>query len=445
MNREPKIIHGYPVKDYFIRMITKDIALQDCILDLLDNCIDGANREIQRLNSNRPVECKYEGFEATINFDKEYFSIKDNCGGISLDYAIDYAFHFGRRPDAPENAGRMIGIYGIGMKRAIFKIGTDIEITTSTFKEAYRVKIDVNAWEKKEDWDFDFDDYRKWKKPGTEIKIENLNEDVLSEFEDPLFVDNLIKIIARDYSFILQKGFKIKVNNSTIRPYNFSLQEGEQFKPAFITYFDNEDEEVRVQIKAGMAKMPPADDTAETPQLPEVAYYGWFVSCNNRIVLAGDKTEKTVWGDEDFPYWHFQYNGFMGIIDFHSSNLNKLPWTTTKRDIELSSPLYRRAVKKMKTFTRRWTDYTNRRKAEPEKAKQLEQNAVAKPIKDLDEQPDMIVPTFQRRRIKMANIAYSVPEKNIKRVKEELGNLGMYNKEVGIKTFDYYWENEIGE
>ena len=39
-----KIIHADPTKDFFVKMITRDIDLQDCIFDLLDNAIDGARR-----------------------------------------------------------------------------------------------------------------------------------------------------------------------------------------------------------------------------------------------------------------------------------------------------------------------------------------------------------------------------------------------------------------
>ena len=33
-----------PSKAFFVSMLTRDIDLQDAILDLLDNCIDGAVR-----------------------------------------------------------------------------------------------------------------------------------------------------------------------------------------------------------------------------------------------------------------------------------------------------------------------------------------------------------------------------------------------------------------
>ncbi|HEX3252763.1 MAG TPA: hypothetical protein VHS05_25215, partial [Pyrinomonadaceae bacterium] len=34
-----------PAKSFFVSMLTRDIDLQDAILDLLDNCVDGALRD----------------------------------------------------------------------------------------------------------------------------------------------------------------------------------------------------------------------------------------------------------------------------------------------------------------------------------------------------------------------------------------------------------------
>ena len=38
------IIEGSPTKQFFIDMITRDISIEDAIMDLIDNSIDGANR-----------------------------------------------------------------------------------------------------------------------------------------------------------------------------------------------------------------------------------------------------------------------------------------------------------------------------------------------------------------------------------------------------------------
>lgn len=37
-------IYAGPTKRFFISMFTRDIELKDAILDMLDNCVDGAMR-----------------------------------------------------------------------------------------------------------------------------------------------------------------------------------------------------------------------------------------------------------------------------------------------------------------------------------------------------------------------------------------------------------------
>ncbi|MGR3834896.1 hypothetical protein [Ralstonia pseudosolanacearum] len=36
-SQQPKVIHADPTKDFFVKMITRDIELRDCLFDLLDN------------------------------------------------------------------------------------------------------------------------------------------------------------------------------------------------------------------------------------------------------------------------------------------------------------------------------------------------------------------------------------------------------------------------
>ena len=76
MNTNINVIEGNPTKKFFIEMITRDISIEDAIIDLLDNSIDGANR----INPENYTDL---WINLTIN-DKE-FVIQDNCGGFSLE------------------------------------------------------------------------------------------------------------------------------------------------------------------------------------------------------------------------------------------------------------------------------------------------------------------------------------------------------------------------
>src|SRR4051794_23614529 len=112
------VIDVFPAKRFFVESLTRDIDLADAILDLLDNCVDGARR-VGLKAGDRP----YTGYSAAITFNSEKFIVEDNCGGIPLKDAKASAFCFGRPAKYAAKADGTIGIIGIGMKRAIFKIG----------------------------------------------------------------------------------------------------------------------------------------------------------------------------------------------------------------------------------------------------------------------------------------------------------------------------------
>src|SRR6185437_16784835 len=127
-----------PTKAFFVHMLTKDIELEDAILDLLDNCVDGALRSAKApAGAERP----YEGYFAELTFTGAEFSIKDNCGGISNEVR-DSEFRLGRPPgDKTDENLPTVGTYGIGMKRAAFKIGYDTRIQSHTDRSGFSVHI----------------------------------------------------------------------------------------------------------------------------------------------------------------------------------------------------------------------------------------------------------------------------------------------------------------
>src|SRR6266480_6575061 len=103
---------GDPSKSLFISMLTRDISLADCIVDLLDNSADGIKEARRRAGKAVPQMNEYKGHWVRIDFDANRFSIKDNCGGIPVDVAIEYAFRFGRRDEDDQDLaeGHTIGL-----------------------------------------------------------------------------------------------------------------------------------------------------------------------------------------------------------------------------------------------------------------------------------------------------------------------------------------------
>src|SRR5262245_36948937 len=109
----PDKAKGDPTKAFFVRTITRDISLSDCILDLIDNSVDGAWQSEGSRPSTLEAKTNLSKYKIEIHISSKSFSILDNCGGISLDEAANYAFTFGRRDSEP-NEKYSIGVYGIG-------------------------------------------------------------------------------------------------------------------------------------------------------------------------------------------------------------------------------------------------------------------------------------------------------------------------------------------
>jgi len=436
-------VHASPTKEFFVDMITKDISLEACILDLVDNSLDGARADLRRRGGDSETARAFEGYWVQLTLRGDHFSVADNCGGISIEDAVNYAFHFGRRRDADREEGG-IGLYGIGMKRAVFKLGREITVSSSTTEEGFIVPINVLKWlEDEHTWDFELTPADPWDEAGTRIAVSDLNAGVSLDLSSAEFITNrLVPALGRDYSFYLQKGFTIEVNGTSVRPYIFEVRRTEGVvEPAVEEYVDDG---VYVRLVAGMASLPQEDTDPNARPVADPRYFGWFVICNDRVVLAADKSAATVWGHEGFPGWHPQYNGFMGLCFFDASDPEKLPWTTTKRGVDAANPVYRRAVANMRRLTRTYTSYTDRRKDALEIVRPAETAASAVPVGDLPMKAEMRLPPIpQVPKIRTINIQYKRPADEVKRVAAALGDRFMSARDVGERTYEFYLENYV--
>ncbi|UUX95287.1 ATP-binding protein [Aquabacterium sp. J223] len=103
-----------PTKRFFVSMLKRDIDLKDAIVDLVDNCLDGA------LRSAGVYPADYAKHSIEIEVGRAALRIADDCGGIPREIAKNYAFKMGReRADPHDSESETIGMHGIGMKRAI--------------------------------------------------------------------------------------------------------------------------------------------------------------------------------------------------------------------------------------------------------------------------------------------------------------------------------------
>ena len=139
-------ITAEPTKRFFVEMFTKDIALEQAVLDLVDNSVDGARR------SPKDGALPLDGYAVQITLSKETFRIDDNCGGFDKNTARDYAFRFGRDFETPEvqaqRTSGAIGQFGVGMKRALFKFGQRFKVYSATTDQSWGIDVNVENWER---------------------------------------------------------------------------------------------------------------------------------------------------------------------------------------------------------------------------------------------------------------------------------------------------------
>jgi hypothetical protein len=386
-------IYAGPTKRFFVSMLTRDIELKDAILDLLDNCVDGAMRS-QGLSTTES-ETAYAGFHAKITATPDGFEIKDNCGGIPRDIAEKSAFVLGR-PDMLRDADLpTIGMYGIGMKRAIFKMGRDAVVHSNPADGAFSVHYSP-AWmdETNDEWYLPID-FSAAALPvkGTNIVIRELVPAVRHQFaKESNFLNELREEIAIYYGYIIQKGFRVELNKDPIKPQILRLLATQQpnedddaeaedaIRPY---YFAANVEGVTITVSVGFRRPLPTemevDEEQVGPRSSEEA--GISIICNDRLVLLNDKTRLTGWGDGGVPRYHNQFIAISGEATFSSAQANKLPLTTTKRGVDASAIVFLTARQYIMEGLKIATAYTYKWKGMEERTEEFFRLAQPMPVR----------------------------------------------------------------
>lgn len=422
-------VDASPTKGFFIYMITRDIYIRPAIVELIDNAIDGAKRVC--------TDGNYSGRKVEISFNCDKFVIKDNCGGIGVETATKYAFKFGRPDERPDENGQLFtGVFGIGMKRALFKLGRHFIVKSTTSIDSFTVDVDVDEW---------ITDQKNWTFPitienkdgfecGTEIVVDKLNKESIVRFGTQTFENELISYIEKYRSVETEKGLEVYVNGKLISTAKESIIENETIVP-YKTLIN--DEEGTIRIVAGITHY----------GKPQNA--GWYVYCNGRLVLYADKTETTGWGN-DYRSYHPTLAAFRGYVFFESNNLLALPWNTTKTGVDNLNRLYVLAREKMKEAAQQvFRAIEEAKKTMGVDSESFEELPFVKGAKEIDmnysylsaikETSDFKI-NQPEERAKIARISFTQLAEDVERVQKYMGATS--RKELGEKLFQYYVEME---
>jgi len=381
----------------------------------------------------------------------------NNCGGMTIEIARKYAFRFGRAKDAP-NIKHSVGQFGVGMKRALFKIGRQICIKSTTENSRFEMDINVDEWASQKEWEFRFKTVEENEKTypedewGTTIIVTKLRESVSKEFASATTYKNLKLEIENKIQYPLSRGLNISVNNTSLDFDDLTFFDNPKLTPSHWkhSYKSKGKPSVDVSIYCGLGDSKVKVDA------------GWHVFCNGRLILRGDKSSKTGWGDKageiSIPGFHGQYNMFRGYVFFDSDTPSQLPWDTKKTGVNEDSEVWKatkQELKRMALPVKNFLDALKQEKDRKDKADDdtsgplqvLVDSSQQESIRNVKTRMLFELPKVEKAKQsqgpKMGKISFQKPLKEIEAAK---GLLRAKNRtEIGEMVFDYFMEQEADD
>ena len=186
---------------------------------------------------------------------------------------------------------------------------------------------------------------------------------------------------------------------------------------------------------------------------------GITVICNDRVIVISDRTAVTGWGVANTPRYHPQFRAITGLISFSSEDARKLPISTTKRDLDTNSDVYRPARNAAMDGIRQFVGFTNRWKGNEEAVddllvpgNQVEARTVTLVaekglvVRRTTHQERKYVPTLPmpERGTKKRRVAFSREVDEIRLLGEALlGDLNARAGDVGVAAWEEAMENHV--
>ena len=445
------IADARPTKGFFLEMFVRDLSLEDCILDLVDNSVDSLIKsrgiDVSKIllpeaigegNGNGEGE-KFEPARIEITINSEQFKISDNCGGIGVEAAKSEVFRIGH---AKEDSESWLGVYGVGMKRAIFKIGNHITIESKTMDEGFKMVINVPNWKKKKEWELPFQVIEGAKDPetaGTTIVIKSYSDEISERLKSGSFDTILKEMIESTYCLFLNRYVELTLNGLKVEPKPIPIGDSPNVN---IAKEEFKEKGVKVAIYAGLARR-----TEENEWKQEQA--GWYVACNGRLVVRADRNRLTGWG-YNLPLFVPKFRGFVGIVFFSSEKPLLLPWKTTKEGINSESLIFQRALTRMAATARPVINFLNSMFSSDgfEKEPQRKAAAEIRPVKmtSLVDRPGT---PFRATPVRIeeweTSVQFRVKDKDVERIRRHLGKSSWSARRIAQYTFGYYLKTECPE
>ena len=315
MKKEVEIIDAVPNKRLFLSIIV-DYDLNRSICELIDNALDIWVRG----GSNNPVTINID-----LDKDQQTICATDNAGGVDRT-ELSFMVSPGQTGNLPVE--EIIGIFGVGTKRAVVALGQDITIITRCKKEkTYQLEFD-EAWIKDEKWELPVYEVDDIAEGTTTIRLQRLRfqitENAISQLKE-----HLRATYAR---FLRDPKIIIKVNSEQLQPLMFEeWAYPPKYSPRKYTgSIQSEDGGmVQVEVLAGLTKV----------SSPTGGEYGVYFYCNDRLITRGLKSYDVGFtkGLAGSPHPSISLTR---VIVSLSGPAQLMPWNSSKSAIYPNHPIF---------------------------------------------------------------------------------------------------------
>ncbi|MFC6196932.1 ATP-binding protein [Ponticaulis profundi] len=335
--RELPAIDGTPRKRMFLSIIS-DYDLRTGLCELVDNALD-----LWTANGRPPGM----SVEIVLDANRQIISVMDNAGGVKesqLDLLI--------APGASRNISseEVIGIFGVGGKRAGVALGEHVVIKTHA-KGQKSLQVDLTKeWLESEDWTLPAYEIPSISIGTTEIEITKLRQSF-----DVGDVERMRSHLGEVYGWFIDQGCDIRLNGETLSkrsfdhwayPPGFSPKEAElEIEPA-------EGRTLKVRVTAGLI----------VDRNPELENYGIYFYCNNRLIVKDLRSREVgyfVKSEAGVP--HPDASLCRVIVEMHGP-AEAMPWNSSKSGINYSHPAFVQLRQTIITFTTFFSSLSRRLK-----------------------------------------------------------------------------------
>lgn len=258
-------VDATPSKRIFLSIIS-DYDLEQAICELIDNSLDSW------IKTGRKQKLK---IEIELNLDQQTICVEDNSGGIAK-ADLKFVVGPGQTGNAPTDP--VIGIFGVGTKRAVVALAQEIKITTRYKNEnTYMVEFD-DAWLHDDEWELAYYQVDSISQGSTKIFLQRLRNKITDKH-----VKFLRNHLGATYArFLVDDRVDLVLNSKPVKAVTF---EKWAYPPKYPPreyrgeLSDKKGNKIKACIRAGLS----------TESSPAEAEYGVYFYCNDRLVASAVK------------------------------------------------------------------------------------------------------------------------------------------------------------